>query len=93
VPHNDLNFSRMGTGIALLSFVVIFLLSSLLFHYNKPIDSDRLIAGIFAVLQGATMFSSRLVAEEHHCWYWTSLAWLVYLGLLRYGHHAMLSPK
>ncbi|OQE30597.1 hypothetical protein PENFLA_c003G03564 [Penicillium flavigenum] len=83
VPHTNLNFSRMGTGIALLSFVVVLLSSSLLFHHNKPNDSDRLIAGIFAVLQGATMFSSRLVAEEHHFWYWTSFAWVVYLGLQR----------
>jgi ethanolaminephosphotransferase len=92
VPHTNLNFSRMGTGIALLSLVVVLLSSSLLFHHNKPNDSDRLIAGIFAVLQGATMFSSRLVAEEHHFWYWTSFAWVVYLGLGRYDYHAMFSP-
>ncbi|KAJ5964792.1 uncharacterized protein N7479_004668 [Penicillium vulpinum] len=83
IPHNNLNFSRMGTGIALLSLVVVLLLSSLLFCHSNSNDSGWLIAGIFAFLQGTTMFSTRLVAEEHHFWYWTSLAWLVYLGLRR----------
>ena len=92
MPHNNLNYSRMVKGIALLSFVVVLLLSSLLRRDNKSHDSDRLIAGIFAVLEGATMFSSRLVVEEHHFWYWISLAWIIYLGLRRYDMSAVLSP-
>ncbi|KAJ5809733.1 uncharacterized protein N7503_001951 [Penicillium pulvis] len=83
VPHNNLDLSHMTTGIALLSVVVMLLLSKVFSDQHKPDDSGGLIAGVFALLHGTTMFSSRLVAEEHHFWYWMSLAWLVHLAFQR----------
>ncbi|GIJ87100.1 hypothetical protein Asppvi_006003 [Aspergillus pseudoviridinutans] len=81
VAHNNLNLGRMTTGIALLVLVVFFLLSTLGFPGSEHSNTHRLISGAVVLFHGITMFSSRLVEEEHRFWYWTSLAWLVYLGL------------
>ncbi|EAW23640.1 uncharacterized protein NFIA_023510 [Aspergillus fischeri NRRL 181] len=80
VAHNNLNLRRMATGIGLLTLVV-FLLSTLGFRESEQSALHRLMSGAVVLFHGITMFSSRLVEEEHRFWYWTSLAWFGYLGL------------
>lgn len=41
----------------------------------------------------ATMFIPWLVEEEHHYWYWGSLAWLVYLVSTRFVSRCPLLPR
>jgi ethanolaminephosphotransferase len=91
VAHNNLNLGRMATGIALLILVVFFLLSTLGSRGSEHSHIHRLVSGAVVLFHGMTMFSSRLVQEEHHFWYWTSLAWFVYLGLRRYDYPATLA--
>ena len=57
---------------------------------KAPWDSGGIIFAIFTALHALTMFKGRLVEEEHLYWYWTSLAWLGYLGLKRYGTDSCL---
>jgi hypothetical protein len=80
----------MATGITLLILVVFFLLSNLGVRESGHSALHRLMSGAVVLFHGMTMFSSRLVEEEHRFWYWTSLAWFVYLGLKWYDYPAML---
>lgn len=47
-------------------------------------DSGVLGFGLLVSLHAATMFVSKLVEEEHHFWYWASLAWMACLGMKRW---------
>ncbi|OJZ83513.1 hypothetical protein ASPFODRAFT_141130 [Aspergillus luchuensis CBS 106.47] len=81
VAHNNLNMHRMATGIGLLVLVVISLVSTLGVRKSEQSNLHRLMSGAVVLFHGITMFSSRLVEGEHLFWYWTSLAWFVYLAL------------
>ena len=83
VPLNNLSFLRLFVGISCLAALMLLLLKSYSLS-EAPWDSGSLILGTVTTLYGGTMFISRLVEEEHHYWYWTSLAWLGYLGFKRY---------
>lgn len=83
VPLNNLSFLRLSVGIACLATLTLLLLKSYSLS-EAPWDSGSLILGAVTTLHAVTMFISQLVEEEHHYWYWTSLAWLGYLGFKRY---------
>jgi ethanolaminephosphotransferase len=91
VAHNNLNLGRMAAGITVVILVVFFLLSALGFQKSEHSTLHRRMSGAVVLFHGITMFSSRLVEEEHRFWYWASLAWFVYLGLRWYDYPAMLS--
>ncbi|KAH6603437.1 hypothetical protein Trco_008212 [Trichoderma cornu-damae] len=46
---------------------------------------------LLAVSYGPMMFASSYVEEEHHFWYWTSTAWLAYLGAREVQRSSRLS--
>ena len=51
---------------------------------KAPWDSGAITIAMLTALHAMTMFSGRLVEEEHLYWYLTSLGWLGYLGFKRY---------
>ncbi|SLM39831.1 Type I phosphodiesterase/nucleotide pyrophosphatase/phosphate transferase, partial [Lasallia pustulata] len=76
VSNLSLPLLSYGIGSALAAVLL-----SLLAHYpfGSVRNADGLAFGVFTALHGLTMFASRYVEEEHHFWYWSSLAWLGYL--------------
>ncbi|XXH00895.1 hypothetical protein Hte_007246 [Hypoxylon texense] len=84
VPLNNLHTTRLLIGIASLVVAMVFLLVGVSLSYipvDFPVDSGVLGFGLLVGLHATTMFVSKLVEEEHHFWYWASLAWMAYLGM------------
>lgn len=82
MPLNNLHTTRLLIGItSLVVAMILLLIGASLSHIT--LDSGILGFGLVASLHAATMFVSNLVEEEHHYWYWASLAWTAYLGSKR----------
>ena len=81
VSNLSLPLLSYGIGSALAAVLL-----SLLAHYplGSLWNADGLAFGVITALHGLTMFASHYVEEEHHFWYWSSLAWLGYLCFGRY---------
>ncbi|KAI1773057.1 alkaline-phosphatase-like protein [Hypoxylon cercidicola] len=79
VPLNNLHTTRLLAGMASLLVAMLFLLLGVSLSHI-PVDSGVVGFGLLVSLHAATMFVSKLVEEEHHYWYWASLAWMAYLG-------------
>ncbi|KAI1762470.1 alkaline phosphatase-like protein [Hypoxylon sp. FL1150] len=80
VPLNNLHTTRLLVGITSLAVAMILLLMGISLSHI-PVDSGVLGFGLVVSLHAATMFVSELVEEEHHYWYWASLAWMAYVGI------------
>lgn len=87
VSVDNVSLSRLLIGIA-------FLTTAVGFTYMSFISLDLTKWPLFAATSShaATMFIPWLVEEEHHYWYWGSLAWLVYLVSTRFVSRYLLLP-
>ncbi|KAI2613392.1 alkaline phosphatase-like protein [Hypoxylon sp. NC1633] len=87
IPLNNLHTTRLLVGITALTMTILLLIIGIALSHIKW-DSGILAFGLLVGIHARTMFISELVEEEHHYWYWASLAWTAYLGFksIRKGH-------
>ena len=81
VPVNNLGFLRLWVGAAILAALLVVLVK--IYSTSSNGWSSGTGFGMVVALHATTMFTSKLVDEEHHFWYLASLAWLGYLGAKR----------
>lgn len=74
--------TRLALGGAMALLSVVFSLMASIFSVRGTFDALACSAMI-TTLYGIMMFASSYVEEEHHFWYWSTTAWLVYLSLKR----------
>ncbi|KAK9445238.1 transferase [Metarhizium brunneum] len=78
ISVDNVSLGRLLIGIAFLMTAVAFTCMSFI-----SLDLTRWPLFAATATHAATMFIPWLVEEEHHYWYWGSLAWLVYLASTR----------
>ncbi len=72
----DLSMLAYGTILAVLSMK--FSLATCLSTLSTLTSSVYMFVSI-TLTYGVMMFASSYIEEEHHFWYWTASAWMVYL--------------
>lgn len=77
----DMNRLMTGAIAATIALVVAIVALVML---PKVGTSSWLPFSLITFLYGIMMFASSYVEEEQHFWYWTTSAWLLFLGIKRY---------
>jgi ethanolaminephosphotransferase len=73
----DMNRLMLGQGAAIAAVIACVVATTLLL--DATVKSALPFAFIVSAY-GVMMFASSYVEEEHHFWYWSTTAWLVYIG-------------
>ncbi|OCK76489.1 alkaline phosphatase-like protein [Lepidopterella palustris CBS 459.81] len=80
-PNNPSSF-HLSMSVAVL-VASMALLSRIYSTFEAPWDTGLWVFGLLVTVHGPMMFMNQLVVEEHHYWYWASIAWLAHLGFKR----------
>ena len=84
VPINNLSFLHLFASITCMAALMALLAKSYKL-LKAPWDTGSIVFISITALHAVTIFGGRFVEEEHLYWYWTSLGWLSYIALKRYG--------
>ncbi len=82
----DMPLIISGLAIAVFAALLAIVASFPIIRQAGP--SAYIFLGIITAY-AVMMFASSYVEEEHHFWYWTASAWIIYLAMNKYAFHAV----
>ncbi|KAG9242411.1 GPI ethanolamine phosphate transferas-like protein 2 [Calycina marina] len=80
---SNYDISKLTAGQSLSGIALLFALAAAWSTISSSFRASCPFL-LIAILYGVMMFASSYVEEEQHFWYWTSTAWLGYLGIKNY---------